>query len=190
VPQMAVRQVQQVWLVRQRNESHSRQLGCRSFEDHRDAGHGVYLAIAVIRMGIPMDLGHMANRMEGMSLVCAVDNMAIADKVGMQGNQGDHQPSMAIACFAAQHMGVASEGLCHGEHPVCNQFDSAAGRRCSRAEVARSLYPFEAGVAIIRAVMKLNWKVLTIALAHTFNFAVSSSKCQPLGANTKHRRSR
>jgi hypothetical protein len=128
---MAVWQVQQVWLVQQRNESHSWQLGCRSFEDHRDAGHGVYLAIAVIWMGIPIDLGRMVNHMEGMSLVCAVDNMVIADKAGMQGNQGDHQPSMVIACFAAQHMDMVSEGLCHREHPVCNQFDSVARRRCS-----------------------------------------------------------
>ena len=81
-------------------EHHIQQQVFRSFASFEDtAVHCVaYSVIVVVVHGTPMDLEHMVNCMEGMTLGCAAENMVIAEMAHMQGSQEDHQVAMVTAC--------------------------------------------------------------------------------------------
>jgi hypothetical protein len=81
-------------------EHHIQQQVFRSFASFEDTAVCcvAYSVTVVVVHGTPMDLEHMVNRTEGMTLGCAVDNMVILEMAHMQGSQEDHRMSMATAC--------------------------------------------------------------------------------------------
>ena len=83
-------------------EHHIQQQVFQSFASFEDTAVCcvVYSATVVVVHGTPMDLEHMVNCTEGMTLGpgCAADNMVIAEMAHMQGSQEDHWMSMATPC--------------------------------------------------------------------------------------------